>query len=84
MQNAVLQYIRETVEEARKAPNKPKRLPFLPTQQNEEEMNELKHILKPLSDSTNALQADGVMSSLIFYNIVSCFDGTLQDVPIFT
>lgn len=39
---------------------------------------ELRNLLSPVAEATNALEADGITSSLIYDQIVSTFDGKLN------
>lgn len=57
------------------SPRRPKHVPEIPTMQNMEILVELRNLLSPITEATNSLQADGITSSLIYYQIVPTFDG---------
>ncbi|XP_021961691.1 zinc finger BED domain-containing protein 4 [Folsomia candida] len=73
-EESVYETVSNLILEAWISPRRPKHVPEIPTMQNMEILVELRNLLSPITEATNSLQADGITSSLIYYQIVPTFD----------
>ncbi|OXA49092.1 Zinc finger BED domain-containing protein 4 [Folsomia candida] len=73
-EETVYETVSNLILEAWISPRRPKNVPEIPTMQDMEILVELRNLLSPITEATNALQADGITSCLIYYQVVSTFD----------